>query len=163
VFDSGISHIPPARTTIEERTMVTIRDVLNRKGKQVFTTAPGTCVYDALAVMAEKNIGALVVVDGAKITGIFSERDYARKVILKGRLSRETPVSDIMTPRPVVVSPAEDIRVCMRLMTDHQIRHLPVVEGEQLIGVISIGDVVKTIIEDQAESIQHLERYIKGR
>ncbi len=143
--------------------METIRDVLNRKGSQFYTTTPGTRVYEALVVMAEKNIGALVVMEGEKIAGIFSERDYARKVILKGKVSRETLVGEIMTTQIRVVAPSEDIRICMRLMTDHQIRHLPVVEGEKLVGVISIGDVVKTIIEDQAESIQHLERYIIGR
>jgi CBS domain-containing protein len=163
VFIREISHILPEYTSSEEMAMETIREVLNRKGFQVYTTTPGTRVYEALVVMAEKNIGALVVMEGEKIAGIFSERDYARKVILKGKVSRETLVGEIMTTQIRVVAPSEDIRICMRLMTDHQIRHLPVVEGEKLVGVISIGDVVKTIIEDQAESIQHLERYIIGR
>jgi CBS domain-containing protein len=113
--------------------------------------------------MAEHNIGALMVVQDGKLVGVFSERDYARKVGLKGRASRDTLVREIMTPAPVSIAPHTEIGECMRLMTDRQIRHLPVLKDGAVIGVISIGDVVKCIIEDQADSIAHLTRYITGR
>jgi CBS domain-containing protein len=142
--------------------MITIRDVLQEKGNQTWTVFPDTMVFDALKLMAEKNIGALIVLDGEKIVGIFSERDYARKIILHGKSSRETTVKEIMTTNVVGVRPAQSMEDCMVLMTDKRIRHLPVVEGEKLIGMISIGDVVKAIISDKDFLIQQLEHYITG-
>jgi CBS domain-containing protein len=143
--------------------MVTAQKLLERKGSNVFTVKAGAMVFDALKIMAENNVGALVVMEGEKVVGIFSERDYARKVVLKNKFSRETSVREIMTPNPLLVTPQSEVRECMRLMTDHQVRHLPVVHDDKLVGIISIGDVVKWIIEDQADSIQFLEHYIKGR
>ena len=119
-------------------------------------------VYDALTLMAEKNLGAVLVMDGARIAGIFSERDYARKVTLKGKSSRETPVKEIMTQDVLFVRPGHSIEDCMALMTDKRIRHLPVMEGEKLMGVISIGDVVKAIISENKFVIKQLEDYISG-
>ena len=143
--------------------MVTARDILQRKGSQVHAAAPDLTVLEALARMAEHNVGALMVVQEGKLVGIFSERDYARKVVLKGKISRDTLVREIMTPDPVAIAPGTEIRECMRLMTERQIRHLPVIDGEVVAGVLSIGDVVKYIIEDQEDSIQNLTRYITGR
>jgi CBS domain-containing protein len=137
--------------------------VLERKGREVHAVPPDTLVYDGLQLMAEKNIGALVVLEGEKLVGIISERDYARKVALKGKSSHQARVNEVMTPDPHVVTPDQNIAQCMELMTERQVRHLPVLEGEKLVGIISIGDVVKTVIEDQQDMIQHLERYIKGR
>jgi CBS domain-containing protein len=146
-----------------EEEMVTARDVLQRKGSHVYAADPDMTVYDALARMAEQNVGALMVVKEGKLLGVFSERDYARKVVLKGKFSRDLLVREIMTPDPVSIAPEADLRECMRVMTARQIRHLPVVDGQHIAGVISIGDVVKYIIEDQADSIDHLTRYIIGR
>jgi CBS domain-containing protein len=143
--------------------MLTAQKLLERKGAQVYTILSGAFVFEALKIMAEKNVGALMVLEGEKLVGIFSERDYARKVILKEKFSRDTPVRDIMTSNLIVVAPDTEVRECMRLMTEHQVRHLPVVDNGSLAGVISIGDVVKWIIEDQADSIHFLERYIIGR
>ena len=143
--------------------MITARDILSRKGNQVHFTPPDSTVYDALALMAEKNVGALMVIEAGKLVGVFSERDYARKVVLKGKFTREATVREVMSPNPLVIRPEEEITACMRIMTNRQIRHLPVMEGDVLAGVISIGDVVKSIIEDQKDSIQNLERYITGR
>jgi CBS domain-containing protein len=143
--------------------MMTARDILRRKGNQVFSATPGSTVYDALTLMAEKNVGALMVVDEEKLVGVFSERDYARKVVLKGKFSRETTVREVMSSNPLSIPPDEEITACMKLMTERQIRHLPVVEKNVLTGVVSIGDVVKAVIEDQKDSIQNLERYIIGR
>ena len=143
--------------------MVTARDILQRKGSQVHAAAPDLTVLEALARMAEHNVGALIVVQEEKLVGIFSERDYARKVVLKGKISRDTLVREIMTPDPVAIAPGTEIHECMRLMTERQIRHLPVIDGEVVAGVLSIGDVVKYIIEDQEDSIQNLTRYITGR
>jgi CBS domain-containing protein len=138
-------------------------DILARKGAQVYSVPPQASVYDALSLLALYNVGALMVVEGGRLVGIFSERDYARKVVLKGKFSKDTPVKEIMTPDPLVIERATDVPRCMELMTARQVRHLPVVEGGKLEGVISIGDVVKILIEDQQDSIQHLERYIRGR
>ncbi len=143
--------------------MITVRDVLGKKGHEVHSAAPRTLVYDALLLMAEKNIGALPVIEGEKLVGIFSERDYARKVVLRGKSSRDARVEEIMTSNPHVIGPDQNLGECMELMTNRQVRHLPVIDGEKLVGIISIGDVVKTIIEDQQDTIHHLERYIKGR
>jgi len=146
-----------------EEGMATAGEILRGKGSHVHTAQPETTVFEALGRMAEHNIGALMVVQDGKLVGVFSERDYARKVGLKGRTSRETLVREIMTPAPVSIAAQTEIGECMRLMTDRQIRHLPVLKDGAVIGVISIGDVVKCIIEDQADSIAHLTRYITGR
>jgi CBS domain-containing protein len=139
-----------------------IREVLQLKGSEVWTTTPDTPVYEALKLMAEKEVGALVVVDKGQVVGILSERDYARKVVLKGKTSMETPVKEIMTSRVFYVQPEQTIEECMALMTDKRVRHLPVLSGDQLTGIISIGDVVKEIISEQKVYIRDLENYIVG-
>src|SRR3990172_829537 len=126
--------------------MNTVKDLLDDKGYQLFSLTPGDTVYDAIALMAERSVGALLVLEGRKLVGILSERDYARKVILQGRRSQDTPVSDIMTTEVVCVSRDRTVDQCMSLMTDKRIRHLPVVEGGEVIGIISIGDVVRAVI-----------------
>jgi CBS domain-containing protein len=138
-------------------------DILARKGAQVYSVPPQASVFDALSLLALYNIGSLMVVDAGRLIGVFSERDYARKMVLKGKFSKDTPVSEIMTPDPLVIDRTTEVPRCMELMTARQVRHLPVVEEGKLVGVISIGDVVKLLIEDQQDSIQHLERYIRGR
>jgi CBS domain-containing protein len=143
--------------------MLRAREILEKKGHAVFAVAPESTVFDALRCMADKNVGAVAVLDRQSLVGIFSERDYARKVALHGRSSRETLVREIMTPNPVVVAVDTEIRECMHLMSDRNIRHLPVLDGTTLTGVISIGDVVRAIIEDQQDSISTLEHYIIGR
>ncbi|SEW00335.1 CBS domain-containing protein [Chitinophaga sp. YR573] len=141
--------------------MDTVRDILQIKGNMVYTICITCCVYEALEVLEEKNLGALVVVDeGGKLIGIFTERDYARKVVLKGRSSKETLVRDIMTDRPVFVTPDTKIEYCMQLMTNKFIRHLPVIENNDLIGLISIGDILKYVISNKDFIIQNLEHYI---
>ncbi len=143
--------------------MACAAEVLRRKGRQVFTISPESTVFDALRLMAEKNVGALVVISGDSLAGIFSERDYARKVVLRGKFSHDTRVHEIMTPNPIAIYGETEIEECMRLMTDYQVRHLPVLEGRSVVGVVSIGDVVKLIIETQRDFIADLERYIVGR
>ncbi len=142
--------------------MRTVRDILKVKGHDVWCIEANATVYDALVKMAEKNVGALVVLEQGKLAGIFSERDYARKVILKGRSSLNTPVKDIMTSEVYCVHPDQTLDECMVLMTDKRIRHLPVLENDQLVGIVSIGDVVKEIITEQGITIQQLENYIVG-
>jgi CBS domain-containing protein len=142
--------------------MYTVRQILQNKGQQVWSISPAASVYEALQLMAAKDIGALAVVEEERLVGIFSERDYARKVILHGKTSRETRVDEIMTARVVVVGPERTTDECMALMTEKHIRHLPVVEGERLIGLISIGDVVKAVISNQEFVINQLENYISG-
>lgn len=139
-----------------------IREILKAKGSAVYSIPPKATVYDAIAEMADKGVGALLVMDGGRLEGIVSERDYTRKVILKGRSSREALVEEIMT-RDVVTAPP-DITVAegMRLMTDHRIRHLPLVSGGRVEGVVSIGDLVKAIISEQEATIAHLTNYISG-
>ncbi len=140
--------------------MKTIRDVLNDKGNQIWTVSADTSVYEALRIMADKDIGALLVVDNDRLVGIFSERDYARKVILRGKSSRELAVRKIMSTKVFFVHPDQSMEECMALMTEKHIRHLPVLSDENMVGVISIGDAVKAIISDQQLTIEHLERYI---
>ena len=140
--------------------MGAVRNIIEGKGKAVHCTTPDTTVYDALESLEEMNVGALVVVENGRLVGIFTERDYARKVILKGRASKETLVRDIMTERPIYVTPDSTIEQCMQLMSDKWIRHLPVLENDQVVGVISIGDVVKYIINEKDFIIRHLEHYI---
>jgi CBS domain-containing protein len=142
--------------------MKTVRDILNVKGREVWKVDLDATVFDALRLMAAKEIGALVVMDGDKIAGIISERDYARKIVLLGRTSPNTLVKEIMTTPVVYTQPDQSIEECMAIVTDKRIRHLPVLENDQLIGIISIGDLVKAIIADQQFIIEQLERYIKG-
>ena len=142
--------------------MSTIRHILQHKGNDVWTTTPEAVVYDALTMMAEKNIGALLVLDQDNLVGIFSERDYARKVVLKGKSSRDIQVSEIMTDRVVFIQPDQTVEECLALMTDKKVRHLPVMEDDKLIGLISIGDVVKGVISDREFTIEQLENYITG-
>lgn len=143
--------------------MIIVSQILKSKGDQVFTIEPQATVFDALKLMAEKEIGALLVMKNEKVVGIFSERDYARKVILEGRSSKDTLVEKIMTSHVISVDPATSVEVCMGLMTDRHIRHLPVIENEKLVGVVSIGDVVKAMVAEQQYLISHLENYIVGK
>ncbi|HZA53611.1 MAG TPA: CBS domain-containing protein [Candidatus Udaeobacter sp.] len=142
--------------------MKRVRDILAVKGRDVWSIGPSASVYDAMKLMADKGIGALLVVEGEKVVGIISERDYARKVILQGRSSRTTQVREIMTSRVAYAEPEQNIEECMALMTEMRIRHLPVMESGELRGVISIGDLVKSIIAEQKFIIEQLERYISG-
>jgi len=143
--------------------MLTVKDVLDDKGRDLWTIAPEATVIDALKLMAEKSIGALVVMSGKKLVGIISERDYARKVILLGKSSIDTRVKDIMTASVYYVHPETLTQECMALMTKNRIRHLPVIQEGKLIGLISIGDIVKSIITQQKIAIDHLENYIMGK
>ena len=139
-----------------------VRMVLDSKGTEVFTVSPNTPVLDALKLMAEKKIGAVLVVENGKVAGIMSERDYARKVALKGKTAEKTPVSEIMTEHVIYVEPSQPIEECMALMVGKRIRHLPVLEDGKLAGIISIGDVVKALISEQQTLIEQLESYIRG-
>ena len=139
-----------------------VKDILLIKGETIHSVSSNTTVYEALKAMADNNVGALVVKDGTKLIGIFSERDYARKVVLKGKFSKDILVTEVMHPDPVTVSEEDDIQHCMKLMTDKFIRHLPVISEGSLIGIISIGDVVKSIISDQEFVIENLSNYITG-
>ena len=141
----------------------TISEILNHKGTNVHSVAPDTIVFDAIQLMSDKNVGALLVIDHGKLVGIISERDYARKVILQGRSSKEAKVRDIMTSPVFSVGPDYTVDDCMRIVTTKRIRHLPVVQGEKLIGVVSIGDLVRRVISTQGETIQYLQEYIVGR
>lgn len=140
-----------------------VRNILEEKGHNVVSISPEVTVFGALEVMQEKNIGGILVMDGEKLVGIFTERDYSRKGILKGKLSKNSLIKDLMTPHPVTVTPDTTIEDCMHLMTNRYTRHLPVIEDEKVIGVISMGDVVRFIIEEQRYIIEHLEHYITGR
>jgi CBS domain-containing protein len=142
--------------------MKTVHQILQTKGHDIWAIDPDATVYDALNLLAEKNIGALPVVRGGTLVGIFSERDYARKVILKGKHSKDTAIREVMTQKPICVAPSDSIEACMALMTANHIRHLPVLEGDRLVGVVSIGDVVKGIIVEQQSTISHLENFITG-
>ncbi|MEO5572245.1 MAG: CBS domain-containing protein [Bacteroidia bacterium] len=139
-----------------------VHNILSQKGTVVYSVNASSTVYDALKIMADKNLGALVVTEGKKISGIFTERDYARKVVLKGKFSKETSIADIMHPDPVTVTEDASIGECMTLMTNNFIRHLPVVRNGELAGMISIGDVVKFIIREQQFIIENLDNYISG-
>lgn len=142
--------------------MQTVNQLLREKGGQIFSVAPTDSVLRAIEIMATRHVGALLVLNQGSVLGIISERDYARKVILKNRSSHDTPVGDIMTPSPVTVGPADTVHRCMELMTEGRFRHLPVLESGRVIGVLSIGDLVKAVIEDQSQKIEQLERYIAG-
>lgn len=140
--------------------MKTLKQLLDSKGREVYTISPEASVLDALRLMAEKSVGALIVTEAGRIAGVISERDYARKVILHGKSSHELQVRDIMTSKVITVNPRQTVEECMALMTEKRIRHLPVTEGERLIGVLSIGDLVKEVIAEQQQTIQQLESYI---
>lgn len=142
--------------------MITVGSLIQASGRGVFSVTPSDKVIDALRYMAEKNIGAVLVMDGPHLAGIFSERDYARKVVLQGRSSQTTLVGDIMVSRLITIEASQALDVCMQLMTDHRIRHLPVLDHGKLVGVISIGDVVRQMIEEQKLLIEQLEAYIRG-
>jgi CBS domain-containing protein len=143
--------------------MKTAADVLKSKAHQaVHTITPGALVFDALKLMADKNIGALLVMEGERIAGIITERDYARKIVLMSRSSKETPVREIMTSAVIYVRPGQTTEECMVLMTENRLRHLPVVDGNRLLGLVSIGDLVKSIISEQKFTIEQLQNYISG-
>jgi CBS domain-containing protein len=136
--------------------------LLHNKSGEIWSLEPSASVYDAIRLMAEKSVGALLVMRGAKLAGIVSERDYARKVVLQGRNSHDTPVSDIMTSEVITVTPSHTVEECMHIVTDRRIRHLPVVEGDRVIGIVSIGDLVNWVLTEQEETIRHLEAWISG-
>jgi CBS domain-containing protein len=140
-----------------------IASLLSNKDSRIWSVGPEATVYDAIELMAEKAIGALLVISEGKLVGIISERDYARKVILHGRSSKDTPVWEIMTSSLITVTPEHTVDECMRIVTQHRIRHLPVLDGDRLVGVISIGDLVNAIIAAQAHTIDQLHTYITGR
>jgi CBS domain-containing protein len=142
--------------------MTTVRNVLQTKDKTICSIAPEALVIDALKIMADKNVGALLVMQTEKVVGIFSERDYARKIVLKGESSHTTAIKDVMTSGVLSVNPEQSIDDCMALMTNKHVRHLPVIENGNLIGLISIGDVVKAIISEHEYTIKQLENYITG-
>jgi CBS domain-containing protein len=141
----------------------TVGSILRHKGHGVWSVSPDQSVLQAISLMADKNIGALVVIAGERLVGIMSERDYARKVVLQGKSSENTPVRDIMSSPVVSVGPNDTVDECMRIITARRIRHLPVVQGETVVGIISIGDLVRKVISTQEEIIQYLQEYIVGR
>ncbi len=143
--------------------MISIRQLLERKGSEVWLTSPDASVYEALQLLAEKNIGALIVLRNGELVGVVSERDYARKVVLHGKTSMKTLVKEIMTEEVVTVGSEKTVEEAMAIMTDKRIRHLPVLEGETILGVVSIGDLVKAIIAEQEFTINQLENYISGK
>lgn len=142
--------------------MKLVNHLLERKGRDIVSIAPGASVFDAIKLMADKAVGSLLVMDDHAMLGIVTERDYARKVIIKGRASDTTPVSDIMTVEVLTTSPESTVNKCMEMMTEKKCRHLPVVENDKVVAMISIGDLVEAIIADQREEIEHLEHYISG-
>jgi CBS domain-containing protein len=140
----------------------TVAEILNAKGRQTWTVSPENTVLEAIQMMAEKNVGALLVLEGGKLVGIISERDYTRKVVLRGKASKDTPVKEILSGIVIHVSPSDSVEECMRLMTSHRVRHLPVLEGDNVTGVVSIGDLVNWIISAQTNTIHQLQTYISG-
>ena len=139
-----------------------VSEILNYKGTNVWTISPDATVFEALQMMADKNVGALLVTERAQLVGIITERDYSRKVVLKGRSSRETAVRQILSGNTITVAPSQSVEECMRMMTERHVRHLPVLDGEKIVGVISIGDLVNWIISAQTVTIQQLQTYITG-
>lgn len=152
----------PAQSSATVVPFEKVEAVLSRKGMDVWSVAPDATVYEAIALMDQKRVGALVVMSGLKLEGIVSERDYARKVILKGRHSNETKVSEIMTREVITVDLEATVDQCLRLMTRQRIRHLPVLEEGELVGLISIGDLVRSVVNAQADTLDHLNNYIAG-
>ena len=140
----------------------TISEILSNKGATVWSISPDATVFEAILMMTEKNVGALLVTEGNKLVGIISERDYTRKVIVKGKSSKTTAVREILSSQVIHVSPSHTVEECMRLMTDHRFRHLPVLEGDKIVGIISIGDLVNWIISAQHTTISQLQTYITG-
>ncbi len=140
----------------------TVSEILQHKGSQAWSISPDATVFEAIELMAEKNVGALLVIEGEKLVGIISERDYTRKVALMGKVSKQTKVKEILSGDVIHVNPHNTVEECMRLMTEHRIRHLPVLEGERLVGIVSIGDLVNWIISAQTSTIQQLQTYISG-
>ena len=140
----------------------TIREILTHKGSAAWSISPNATVFEAIEVMADKNVGALLVTENEKLVGIISERDYTRKVVIKGKSSRTTAVKEILSSHVIHVSPSHTVEECMRLMTDHHIRHLPVLEGDRIAGIVSIGDLVNWIISAQHTAIRQLQTYITG-
>ena len=154
----------PRGTAIEEAcgTMTTINAVLEAKGRSIHSISPDASVFDALKKMADQNVGALIVIHNDKLVGIISERDYARKVALMGKTSPDTPVRDIMSTKVICTKPEQTVQECMAIMTARSIRHLPVLDHKSVVGIVSIGDLVKAIISDQQFTIEQLEQYIQG-
>ncbi len=142
--------------------MTMLSQLLDRKGHKIYSVTPDMAVIDAIRVMAEKHVGALLVMEGPRMAGIISERDYARKVVLMGRSSESTPVRDIMTAAVRTIEAEDTVDDAMRLMTEHRIRHLPVLDGAKVVGIVSIGDLVKSVIEEQRHTIEDLQSYIRG-
>ena len=142
--------------------MIKISQLLLNKGNQIWSVEPKITIFEALEIMSEKKIGALLVMEEEKLVGIFSERDYARKVILKGKSSKNTPVGELMTKKVFYIDPQKNISDCMAMMTAKRIRHVPVIEDEKVIGIVTIGDIVNQIITEQEVTINHLENYITG-
>lgn len=142
--------------------IVTIAEILNAKGREVYAVSPDSTVFEAIGQLAQRNIGALLVMEGGELVGVFSERDYTRKVALQGRHSKETQVREIITGRVVTVRPSATIPECLRLMTEHRIRHLPVLEDDRVVGMVSIGDLVNWIMRAQRATIEQLHSYIAG-
>jgi len=140
----------------------TVRDILHNKGAALWTTTPQSSVYDAIRVMGEHNIGALVVLEDGKVAGVFSERDYSRKVALQGRTSRDTFIAEILSRPAITVNPKDGVGICMELMTKNRIRHLPVLENETLVGLVSMGDIVNWMLQTQKHLIEQLQGYISG-
>ncbi|MBX3685264.1 MAG: CBS domain-containing protein [Rhodocyclaceae bacterium] len=139
-----------------------VGQILERKGNKVFCTQPDTSVLDALGMMAENDVGAILVTEGSRLVGIFTERDYARKVVLHGRSSRDSKISELMTSNVLTVSPSQTLDSVMQMMTENRIRHLPVVDHGALVGIVTIGDAVKAVMAEQAATINHLASYISG-
>jgi CBS domain-containing protein len=142
--------------------MTTVRQLLDQKGMTIWSIRPDVTVFDALAEMAEKDIGSLVVMDGGELVGIITERHYARNVVLKGKTSPATPVRDLMERRVVIARPDQSVEQCMALISEKRVRHLPVVEGKKVIGMVSIGDLVKSMVSDQKFMVDQLQHYIHG-
>lgn len=142
--------------------MTSVERLLKFKGSETWSVAPQATVYEALQKMSEKDTGAVLVIDEGNLVGIFTERDYARKLILKGKFSRDTAVRDLMTQDVLYVEPQNSIEDCMLLMTNNRVRHLPVIDNQQLVGIVTIGDIVRQIISEQESTIQQLEKYITG-
>jgi CBS domain-containing protein len=151
-----------AEQKLRRRMMTTVQQVLDSKGSDVFYISPDASVFDAIAKMAEKDVGSLAVMDGDELVGIFTERNYARNVFLKGRASPKTPIREVMEEEVFIARPEQSVEQCMALMTDRRVRHLPVLGGKKLVGIISIGDLVKSIIGEKEFIIDQLEHYIHG-